>query len=352
MKPRQLINRLFHRTLLRLDGAARASSLPFDRPDMMVPHLDSKFYGWTHYGVMIPDLPEPHRFFSIMSIIGTPGALAFDTDHALRDIPRRNATVVSGTAATHPAWFGSYSVDRECRMTPDGSRVCFGQEVEIIGRYPEYRVRAHWEGFDAEFTVRNTDTVSWFVKNPVYEHFSLLSQYEGEFTAQGRTISAAGMCTFEYGACISPYNSLREPLPPALKVPLDFFSYSILNIDSETQLLLSDVRLKGLPVQLGMHERRLDGSSAMFPDLELTVLEYAAEPAIAPDGVRMRLPSRLLWRVRDKGRVVLELHATVDTPLTYGLGSGYVGGYRAEGEYRGKPVRCRGYLEYVDRREG
>ena len=20
-------------------------------------------FGWTHYGVMIPDLPEPHRFF-------------------------------------------------------------------------------------------------------------------------------------------------------------------------------------------------------------------------------------------------------------------------------------------------
>ena len=45
---------------------------------------------------MIPDLPEPHRFFSTMSLIGATGSLAFDTDHALADQPRRNASVVAG----------------------------------------------------------------------------------------------------------------------------------------------------------------------------------------------------------------------------------------------------------------
>ena len=94
------------RALQLLDRADTSQGEAFSRPAMMIPHVDSRRYGWTHYGVMIPDLPAPHRFFSIMSIVGTPGALAFDTDHALKDAPRRNATVVSGTAATHPAHFG------------------------------------------------------------------------------------------------------------------------------------------------------------------------------------------------------------------------------------------------------
>jgi hypothetical protein len=65
------------------------------------PYHQAKHIGWTHYGVMIPELPAPHQFFSTMSVIGTPGALVFDTDHVFKDSPRNNATAVMGTAATY-----------------------------------------------------------------------------------------------------------------------------------------------------------------------------------------------------------------------------------------------------------
>lgn len=44
------------------DDAEESSRRPFTEPSIMVPNVDSKRFGWTHYGVMIPDLPEPHRF--------------------------------------------------------------------------------------------------------------------------------------------------------------------------------------------------------------------------------------------------------------------------------------------------
>jgi hypothetical protein len=95
-----------------LDTAESSSRRPFDEPAIMVPNVNSKRFGWTHYGVMIPDLPERHRFFSVMSLIGATGSLAFDTDDALVDRPRRNASVVVGTAwralsptSTHAAEF-------------------------------------------------------------------------------------------------------------------------------------------------------------------------------------------------------------------------------------------------------
>ena len=41
------------------DRADQWSARPFDEPDIMVPNVESRKYGWTHFGVMIPDLPEP-----------------------------------------------------------------------------------------------------------------------------------------------------------------------------------------------------------------------------------------------------------------------------------------------------
>ncbi|WP_205527140.1 DUF6670 family protein [Solimonas sp. K1W22B-7] len=334
------------------DATGAEEGQPFPAGYAMPPHVSSKRYGWTHYGVMIPDLPAPHRFFSIMGIVGTPGALAFDNDHALKDTPRRNATVVSGTAATHPAHFGSYSIDRDCEMLEDGSLVRFGKEVEIGGGYPEYRVRAEYAGFRLDLEIRNTDKVSWFMKTPVYDHFSLLSQYRGQLRWRGKTSEVAGLCTFEYAACFSPYQLRDKPLAPALKLPLDFFTYQIINLDRHTQLLLTRVTMGGATAVSRLYVRSLDGYGVRH-DATLQVLEYREEPGIAPDGRRMRLPRRFTWDVSgDDGVPRLRIDCEVDTPFTYGLGSGYVGGYRYAGEYEGRPVSGRGYVEYIDRTDG
>ncbi len=81
-----------------LDSSASQDGKAFLKGYALKPYHQAKHVGWTHYGVMIPELPAPHQFFSIMSVIRTPGALAFDTDHVFKDSPRNNATAVMGTA--------------------------------------------------------------------------------------------------------------------------------------------------------------------------------------------------------------------------------------------------------------
>lgn len=344
------LNLTLAKVLSIVDGSDRQQGRPFSTPAMLVPHIRSRFYGWTHYGVMIPDLPEPHRFFSIMSIIGTPGALAFDNDHALVDRPRGNATVVCGTAATHPAHFGGYSIARDCDMAEDGSRIRFGQQVEITGRYPDYRIRAGWDGFALDIALTCTDKVSWFVKNPLYDHLSLLSHYQGVVRLGEETQDIAGACTFEYAACPSPYLLRERPLPERLKAPVDFFTYQIINFPDGEQLLLVQVMLAGRTLITAAYLRSPGEYSRTLRDTTFEVLTYQSEPAMSPDGKLMRLPRTFRWQAREAGQVVLDLTGTVDTPMTYGLGSGYVGGYHYTGMRRGEPVSGPGYIEYIDRR--
>lgn len=333
-----------------LDHADAEQGQPFQRSGMMVPHTRSARYGWTHYGVMIPDLPAPHRFFSIMSLVGTPGALAFDTDHALADTPRRSATVVSGTAATHPSHFGGYSIERDCEMRDDGSVLRFGEHVDIRGAYPEYRVRARYGDFDLDIEIRNTDKVSWFIRSAVYDHLSLLSHYSGGIQHRGERREISGLCTFEYAACASPHSLRDRRLPARMKLPVDFFTYQVINLASGTQLLLTQVMVGGRPILTAAYLRSAESYSRTLHDTRFEVLELQDGAAESPDGRRMQLPRRFLWTVRDEGREVLLLEGTVDTPFTYGLGSGYVGGYRYTGQQGGETISGRGYIEYIDRR--
>lgn len=341
---------LVRRAHALLGGAHRGDGDAFPAAYPMVPHVHSRRYGWTHYGVMIPDLPAPHRFFSIMSIVGTPGARVFDTDHALKTHPRGNATVVSGTAATHPHHFGGYDIARDCEMRADGSVVAFGHEVRIEGAYPHYAVRARYAGLDLRLDITNTDRAAWFFRSPVYDHFSLLSEYRGEIRWQDGTTPITGLCTFEYAAGPSPYQVRRNPLPEALKLPVDFFTYQIINLDARTQVLLTQFGALGATAESRLYLRGLDRPASSHP-AEFEVLETRAEPAISPDGREMRVPRRLRWRARrDDGTVLLELEGTVDTPFTYGLGCGYVGGYAYTGTLEGRAIAGRAYIEYIDRR--
>ena len=65
----------------------------------------------------------------------------------------------------------------------------------------------------------------------------------------------------------------------------------------------------------------------------------------------MRLPQTFQWIIRDgDGVIFITILGEVDTPFTYGLGSGYVGAYQYSGSYNHRTIQGRGYIEYIDRR--
>src|ERR1700761_8466542 len=102
-------------------AAIRATAKPFTSPGLMRPHAGGHRYGWTHYGVMIPDLPEPHRYFSIMVIAGQSGLAAFDVDEAVPTSPRDTVSISVSTAASGAAFYRSYSMRDQCELRADGS---------------------------------------------------------------------------------------------------------------------------------------------------------------------------------------------------------------------------------------
>lgn len=346
---------IFSKLVARAIGVVKpGSSHPLPEPALFSPYAESNLYGCTHYGIMIPDLPAPHHFMACATIVGFPGMRVFDIDHAVDPVdgPRHTASVAHGTAKAIAGHFRSYSMTREMELHNDGSLLRFGDEVTISGTYPDYRLQSRREGFEVDLALTATGDITWFCRSLIYNHLALTTRYRGHITVDGVATPVSGLCTYEYARGISVQLPLNRIIPPKFKLPMDFFSYQTIKLDEDTQLLLVHVRVLNYPmltsaylVNAGRGSVRLDG------DVHFRVLELQDQPGVAPDGRETALPKTFQWDIRDpQGRSLFEINATVDTPMLFGLGNGFIGGYRWEGRRDGQPTSGRGYFEYVDQR--
>ena len=317
----------------------------------MTPLVRERWFSWVHYGVMVPGLPEPHRFFNVMSILGTTGAVCFDNDQAIRTTPRDTAYVISTTAATPDRAFRSYSLAADCELRDDGSRVRFAEDLLIEGGYPRYRLRRDLGQVTVELELELTDKVAYFIRFPrVYDHWSLLARCRGTIRDVRGAVEIDRLCTFEYARGVGLYSFATGRVPTRAKVPVRYFTYQVLNIDETSQLLLTEVGRRNAVAIRGAYERGLDEYGGMRPDATMTVTDQRTQPAVTPDGREMQLPSRWTWNVADDTDhgtpIVLDCVAGDD--WIYGLGAGYVGSFVYSGSYRGRRIEGTGYVEYSD----
>jgi hypothetical protein len=239
---RAAMDLLLRRVVPLVDQRIPESSRPFRSPEILRPHHDSKLWGWTHYGVFIPELPEPYRYLNTMTFIGTTGTVMFDNDYLAAPDARQTATVLSSTAYGEKHHYQAYDAQTECDFAADGSRLSWGDDLTITADYPRFSVAGRYEHMSVDLDVTATEQVSWFVKSPIYDHLSLLATYRGTIRDGNGETPISGLCTVEYARCVSPQVFTSKPLPDWAKLPADFFTYQIVNLDDRTQLLLTDVR--------------------------------------------------------------------------------------------------------------
>ncbi|KXP12396.1 hypothetical protein AXK57_19050 [Tsukamurella pulmonis] len=327
-----------------LDSRIAASRRPFEQAEILRPHTTSKVWSTTHFGVFVPDLPEPYRYVNTMTLIGAAGAELFDQDHLAATDARDTTTVLSSTAYGDQHFYRAYDASTECSFAADGSALRWGDELAIDVDLPRVTVRGRYPGFDVDLELEVGEQVSYFVKTPVYDHLSLLAPYTG--TVDGDRVEGVG--TFEYARIRSHQALSRRPVPGPLKLPIDFFTYQIIDIDPQTQILLTDVRARGRTACRLAHVRRLGEPAEVYEDVRMEVLE--SRELVDDRGRAMTVPVLLRWTVRDGDAEVLTIDGSVDSPLRYGHGRGYVGAYTYIGSYRDEPVAGSAYLEWIDTR--
>ena len=267
-----------------LDSSVQNSVLTFLDDDIIRPRLNEQYYSWTHYGIFIPNLPEPHRYLNITLLLGTPSALAFDHDQLIKDkkSPRHTATFFSSTAATTDSFLKAYDFDGECEFTENGDLIRLGNDLKIYGELPYIKLKGQYLGLYFDFDLDVTRHVSWFLKNPIYDHFSLLSTISGTLTDTTKTYDIQDLCTYEYARSTDMHSVYSKLLPEHYKIPLDFFTYQIINLNKNTQILLTKADILGKAATYTAHIRHLNKQAEVYTDVEFKILKYNDKPQISP----------------------------------------------------------------------
>ena len=340
--------RLVGTALPLIDSRGEASEKPYAGVPAMLPRTDSRSTAFVHYGAFLPDLPDPYRYLNTMTLIGASGTEIFDNDTLAAPDVRDTTTVFSTTAHDRQEFYRAYDASTECDFAADGSHLRWGDALTIDVDGSDVHIVGGYETFDVDLSLSVTDQVSYFVRTPIYDHLSLLATYSGALTDGGGVHDLSGLGTFEY-AYATTHQALRSrAVPPALKLPADFFTYPVVDLDERTQILLTCVSARGADMCRTVHLRVLGETTRYFDDVDFEVLEYAAEPLVDQWGRTMRVPSRFAWTARENGATVVALEATPDSAWRFGHGRGYAGAYTYAGEAFGEAVGGSGYIEWVD----
>lgn len=314
---------------------------PFDPATAFHPPLGR--YSTVHYGLMLPNLPAPLNFLDVITVIGQPKIKLYRNDHLIETTAVDTANLLIGTGVQFPGQFRGYQVARDLELGPDSALVRFGDDFRLEGTYPDFTVTYRNPEFDLDLRVRATDKVSHFVKllGGLFDHWSLLCQYEGTVTYRGDTTEISGLNTLEYA------RGARVVLP------FKFFTYQIINIDETTQILMVEVLGPfDLPLQRSVYLRSLsDHGSTYENNFRFGVDRLEPSARRTPNGLSMHLASDFHWSVDDEhGNQLIEIHGTTNDDYVYGMAGGYVGSYQYTGRFRGEPVTGTGYVEYIGTR--
>jgi hypothetical protein len=319
----------------RLDGTAFAPGTPFGPPHGR--------YRTVHYGVMVPNLPPPLRFMDVIAVIGQPRIPIWNNSHLGTSTPADTVSLLTATGAPGGARHVGLSAAADCEFAADGSLLRFGDELDISGTYPRFRVCRPDPDIGFDLQLLASRTVTHFARMPggVYDHWSLLCRYRGTFRSEGADLDAAGLCNLEYarGADIA--------------LPFRLFTYHVIDVDDRTQVLFGQVLGPlGARLQHEVYVRSLDEPSRLHRSgVRFRIQSYEPEPRVTPDGRTMRLPERFSWRARGaRGVPLVAVEGRATGDWAYGMAAGYAGSFGYEGSFRGTPISGTGYVEYIDGR--
>ncbi|NMD56991.1 DUF6670 family protein [Tsukamurella columbiensis] len=302
-----------------------------------------KRFGWTHFGVMIPSLPAPHRYLGMMTMAGETGQQAFDVlgeeNHA---DPLDPVTVAVSTGAEGAYERRVLSARSDCTFTDN--KVRLGPLAEIRGVFPHYEVSMSAGDLSVQLTMDCRPEATWFIKSPLYDHLGFMAHYRGVISLRDQLpIVIEGIGNLEYARCASPAALLRRSFAHAL--PIDGFSYHVVELPGQRQILFAELQGAGETIDGMLILRDMAAPNDDVSTLGATykVVGFAPEPA--SDGGRTHyLPRSFVFASE---RLGVSVSGTYDCPQRFGVGVGYISGYRATVHIGSETIDTRGYAEYV-----
>lgn len=292
-----------------------------------------------HQGLMIPGLPAPLHYFNFLTILGQPNIPMLRNEYAIKTYALDTVALIASVSPHMVGHFHSYSIQEDCEF--DQYSFKFGQKEKITGNFPHFHLSREDSELSVNLNIETYPIISHFTKLKLglFDHWSLLCRCKGHIVYKGDRYLIDQLGSFEYARAINiPY------------LPLNFFTYQIINLDNQRQLLLAHIR-NGFNqiVQSRMYLRDLNqAKSEMFDDHVEFKLHRVYPKVTTPNGQEMYLPREFEWNYESQTRKI-KVVAESRGDFKFGLAAGYVGSFNYRIEIDGTVEEGNaGYCEYID----
>ena len=296
-------------------------------------------YKIIHQGLMIPGLPAPLHYFNFLTIIGQPNIPMIRNSYAIKTYPLDSVALISSVSPHMVGHFHGYSIQDDCEINSNEFR--FGSKEKLTGAIPYFKLMRDDNELSVNLEIETYPIISHFTKLKLglFDHWSLLCRCRGEIDYKGERYSIDELGSFEFARAINiPY------------LPLNFFTYQIINLESQKQLLLAQIRNSfNQIVQSRMYLRDLrTGTSVMFDEnVQFKVLRVYPKVK-TPNGHEMYLPREFEWNLKAENKTI-KVMGESRGDYKFGLAAGYVGSYCYTVEIDSQTEKGKSaYCEYID----
>lgn len=319
------------------DESKQLNQAPF--PLRLSYHGPRGRYKIIHQGLMIPGLPAPLHYFNFLSIMGQPNAPMLRNDYAVKTTPLDTVAIISSISPHMVGHFQGYSIHEDC-IFEDG-RFEFGAKEKLIGSIPNFRFTREDKELSVDIQINTQPIISHFTKLKLglFDHWSMLCKCNGTIKYKDQNYEIDQLGCFEFARAINiPY------------LPLSFFTYQIINLENEQQILLAQIRNSfNQIVQSRIYLRDLKNNTSVMFDENVYFKVHRVYPKIkTPNLNEMYLPREFEWNYK-KGDKSIQLYAESRGDFKFGLAAGYVGSFKyrlvIDGE---EQFGESGYCEYID----
>lgn len=321
-----------------LDQSKQLNQTPSDR--VPIYHAPNKKYKLIRQALIIPDLPAPLHYLNFISLIGQPNLPIFRHADKLSTTALDTATTFASTSAHMVGQFSHYSIAKDCFF--NSSQFKFAQKESVIGTAPEFQIQRIDSELSFQIKVVITSLISYLSKLRfgLAEHWSAVCECRGEVQYKGQDYEIAQIGAFEY-ARSKNFNPL----------PIAFFTYQIINLQGQRQLLLQHMRDSfNRIIQSRIYLRDFSQQKIYLFDQGVHFYIQRIYPAVrTPHGQKMYLPREFEWSYHDTKGHHIHIYAQSRGDFKFGLGAGYVGSYKYQIQINGEEEQGEnGYCEYID----
>ena len=303
-------------------------------------HAQQGRYQIIHQALIIANLPAPLHYLNFRSMIGQSKIALLRNQNSLRSRALDTATVLSSVSPHMQGHLNSYSIEQNCSLGQKHFQ--FADREIISGDFPRFQMQRKDRELSFDLTISTSTVISYFTKLRLglADHWSLLCQCEGEITYQGQKFAIQQIGCFEYARSIN-----------FAYLPLAFFTYQVINLQNNRQLLLTQIRDRfNRIVQSRLYLRDATAGTSQMFDKNVYFKVHRLYPKIkTPHGQSMYLPREFEWRYEAKDGSCIAVQAQSRGDFKFGLAAGYVGSFKYQIKInQHEETGESGYIEYSD----